>query len=54
MSGIPDEEQAATGIMKDRFANPKKEVTKQSGMAVVSGDEYVQHDAPKRRAHICW
>jgi hypothetical protein len=54
MSGMPDEEQAAAGIMKDRFANSRKDVSTQTGMAVVSGDEYVQHDAPKRRAHICW
>ncbi|KAG7353621.1 hypothetical protein IV203_002976 [Nitzschia inconspicua] len=51
MSGIADEEQAASGIMRD--AGPKTETNTQPGMAVVSGDEYVQHDAPKRRAHVC-
>lgn len=48
MSGMADEEQAAAGIMKDDYVNTPP------GMGVVSGDEYVQHDAPKRRAHICW
>lgn len=51
MSGMADVEQApAAGIMKDEVAKGDT----QPGMAVVSGDEYVQHDAPKRRAHICW
>mmetsp|Transcript_21032 Transcript_21032/g.33855 ORF Transcript_21032/g.33855 Transcript_21032/m.33855 type:complete len:196 (+) Transcript_21032:82-669(+) len=40
------------GIMKDEEAGVSNADT-QPGMAVVSGDEYVQHDAPKRRAHIC-
>jgi hypothetical protein len=48
MSGIPDEEKATAGIMKGNYFNT------QPGMSVASGDEYVQHDAPKRRAHVCW
>ena len=28
--------------------------SKQPGIAIVKGDEYVQHDAPTRRSHICW
>ena len=54
MSGIPDEEKAAAGIMKDQFGTATKTVLKKQGMAVVNGDEYVQHDAPTRRAHVCW
>jgi hypothetical protein len=48
MSSATDEE-SATGIMKDSAA-----VTKENGdVVVVQGDEYVQHDAPKRKAHVC-
>jgi hypothetical protein len=56
MSGIPDEEHGKDGIMKDPFAYayPSKGRNTQSGVMVVSGDEYVQHDAPKRRAHVYW
>jgi hypothetical protein len=55
MSSITDEELAA-GIMKED-ATPKKEGEQhdpQLGLAVVQGDEYVEHDAPDRRAHTCW
>ncbi|KAL3909422.1 MAG: hypothetical protein SGILL_008094, partial [Bacillariaceae sp.] len=47
MSSAMDEEKAA-GIMKDSAtAEDNKD------MVVVQGDEYVQHDAPKRKGHIC-
>ena len=36
----------------DGFAN--EGWSTQPGMAIVKGDEYVQHDAPTRRSHICW
>jgi hypothetical protein len=53
MSGMADEEQAAAGIMNDGVSKTDNTQT-QPGMVVVSGDEYVQHDAPKRRSHVCW
>jgi hypothetical protein len=58
MSSTNDEEMAA-GIMKEDTTIPKKEgendePKKMESLAVVTGDEYVEHDAPARKAHICW
>lgn len=47
---VVDEEIAKRngGLMKGEATST------QPGMVVVKGDEYVQHDAPARRSHICW
>lgn len=62
MSGVPDEEQRRTaGILKDLEATNTKakegyEATAfHPGTAIVSWDEYVQHDSGhQRHAHVFW